>query len=242
MDILNNLKYLRELDDASALLVIETAFEEIDQLLDEAELEAGGQEGSPELPTEWEHALLLERTKLEAEARMIHDRAGLGDIRKGEGDVDDEAQSEASGAADDPGATDRIEERQCAACLENFCFEEALSLTCGYHYCRECLTEFFTGAAKDETRYPPRCCQPISHEGARPFLSLETMCQYQEKRVEWNTKDRIYCSRKKCSAFISPEYVRGKEATCSKCQKVTCSKCKKSAHGEDTECSLDEEM
>jgi len=41
-------------------------------------------------------------------------------------------------------------------------------------------------------------------------------------------------------AFISAEYIRGKEAIRSKYQKATCSKCKKRVHGEGVECSQDE--
>jgi hypothetical protein len=138
--------------------------------------------------------------------------------------------------------SDTAEQRTCSVCMEDFIWFYVASLPCGHHYCSACLTEMFKGAMVDESRYPPRCCEPISVEEGLPFLHWKVMRDYLEKKVEWDTKDRTYCSNKECLTFIRPKNIRKKKAKCPKCGTKTCSKCKKAAHNKNEPCLEDQEL
>ena len=50
--------------------------------------------------------------------------------------------------------------------------------------------------------------------------------EYRSIILETETKNKVYCSYKKCSAFIPPPSIKGKNATCQKCSRQTCTRCK----------------
>ena len=60
--------------------------------------------------------------------------------------------------------------------------------------------------------------------------------EYKSIMMETETKNKVYCSYKKCSAFIPPPSIKGKNATCQKCSRQTCTRCKMASHGK-TPCS-----
>ena len=124
----------------------------------------------------------------------------------------------------------------CNICMENHPSDDTASFACNHHCCRECLNEIYKGATDDETRYPPRCCQPIPIEQSRRLLKADVLGNFLDKQVEWESKDRIYCSNRKCSAFIRPENIQGKKAKCLKCGTSTCADCKKAAHSSKRPC------
>ena len=127
-----------------------------------------------------------------------------------------------------------VRKETCNVCLDEYFWYLVLTLACGHHFCGECITELFKGATKDESRYPPRCCEPIPLEQGQTIVHWEAMDEYMEKKVEWDTlaKNRTYCSNTECGAFIRPQQVnvRGRTATCHKCGRKTCTKCKAEQH------------
>jgi hypothetical protein len=103
-------------------------------------------------------------------------------------------------------------------------------LPCNHSYCTSCLTEIFTAAVNQEPNYPPRCCEPIPLYIARPFLSRRLARDYEEKKEEWECKDRTYCSNPDCGRWISPEFCEEKNGLCQHCSLVTCRLRKAAAH------------
>lgn len=126
----------------------------------------------------------------------------------------------------------------CNVCMENHPPGDTVAFACNHHCCRECLNEIYKGATADETRYPPRCCQPIPIEQSRRLLESHVLRNFLDKQMEWETKekDRIYCSNKTCSRFIRPENVRGRDAKCQRCGMRTCADCKQAAHSSRRPC------
>ncbi|KAK4243236.1 hypothetical protein C7999DRAFT_36445 [Corynascus novoguineensis] len=67
---------------------------------------------------------------------------------------------------------------------------------CSHYYCRGCLASLFQASMLDEALFPPRCCrEPILLDPNRKFLTAELAGQFQAKKVEFETKDRMYCHR-----------------------------------------------
>jgi hypothetical protein len=67
----------------------------------------------------------------------------------------------------------------------------------------------------------------------RTFLTVELLKQYEQKKVEFETPDRTYCSNPLCSAFIRREDITNERATCPDCRAVICTTCKAPSHEDD---------
>lgn len=136
-----------------------------------------------------------------------------------------------------------IPQSECVICEDQLPFFEVATLSCNHEICRGCLQHMFLAAIKDESRYPPRCCDeiPVDDNEVALYLSSNTnidiVTQYKNKKIEWDTKDRIYCSREDCALFIPSENIVDGVATCSTCGAGTCVICKEASHGGD--CPMD---
>ncbi|CZR55113.1 uncharacterized protein PAC_04999 [Phialocephala subalpina] len=136
----------------------------------------------------------------------------------------------------------KIDKRECIICLDIVVFFEVAKLPCGHECCRSCLVDMFTSSLVDESRYPPKCCDGIPPDAkeVRLFLSADIIKEFEEKKIEWETKDRTYCSNLECGKFIRLENITHGLATCPTCKTVTCTLCGEGAH--DTGCPKDEAL
>ncbi|KAH0359485.1 hypothetical protein KCU65_g9938, partial [Aureobasidium melanogenum] len=129
----------------------------------------------------------------------------------------------------------------CVACTDTLPWSRILEAPCGHHYCSECLSELFELSMKDETLYPPRCCQrTIPLEDAKLVLDPKLVRNFEHKSIELDTKDRTYCFDPRCSAFIPAEHIADDVTGCPDCGKRTCAVCKAAAHRGD--CPHDEAL
>lgn len=114
---------------------------------------------------------------------------------------------------------------------------------CDHQYCRACLRQMLIIAAKNEPQYPPRCCgNPIKTDGvASKVLSKKELHEYNEKSVEWSTKNRLYCANRKCARFIPPANIEDEHGTCKSCAKITHVTCHLLAHP-NVDCPKDEAL
>lgn len=125
-------------------------------------------------------------------------------------------------------------EIQCVACREDKRFFDVIEGHCGHGYCKPCLQELFYQACRDESLFPPRCCrEPFELRDVQIFLTKELKDQFERAKGEFDTRDRTYCSRITCSAFIPAHSLEGDTATCSACGTETCTICKSLAHEGD---------
>ncbi|KAJ6164938.1 hypothetical protein N7470_003610 [Penicillium chermesinum] len=103
---------------------------------------------------------------------------------------------------------------------------------CGHEYCGECLKQMLLVATKDEERYPPRCCGnniPIVVASAK-VLSKKQLKEFNERSIEWSTKDRLYCANARCARFIPPSKITNEHGTCKACNTKTHAICRLVAH------------
>jgi hypothetical protein len=130
--------------------------------------------------------------------------------------------------------TARAQYRRCTACQEYIRFFDTARVPCNHEYCRDCLQDLFHASMTDDSLFPPRCCRrPITTGSVRIFLTAELIKQYEQKKVEFDTPDRTYCSNPLCSAFIRSEAITNEQASCPDCGTTTCTLCKATSHGGD---------
>ena len=119
----------------------------------------------------------------------------------------------------------------CVACTERWLKSYTYSAPCRHRYCPECLTVLFDNATKDESMYPPRCCeQVIPLASVRSIISTELADTFADKAEEYETLDRTYCVNPSCGRFIPPSVMSHNHAGCHKCGTSTCARCKKKYH------------
>ncbi|KAH7179282.1 uncharacterized protein B0J16DRAFT_416967 [Fusarium flagelliforme] len=133
--------------------------------------------------------------------------------------------------------------KQCMVCGNRYSELGTFEARCGCIWCQNCLVERIELSMRDESCFPPECCGPstiLIHYWS-PLISRKLLDRYLEKEVEFRTANRIYCSDKVCSTFITPLSIElaGGIARCSRCKKRTCTFCKQDWH--EGICPVEEE-
>jgi hypothetical protein len=283
MEVTQNLRILEELDNETAVTIIQLALEELSQLLE-------SDQGTNQQGTNSEARRRLERQRDELQRQFRRrgrtavatgGQASFASTRPAPEPVNTRPQQARTNetltrggpstsmhqipgawpspplppqpptAAQQPPGV-RTSRRQdepspqtmCHICRDDYILTEVVTLTCRHHCCRECLNELYRGATADESRYPPRCCanQPLALEQSRPLINAQILRDFLEKKVEWDTQNRTYCSNRNCGSFIPPGNIRGKDARCTRCRTRTCAECKRAAHDMNTPCGNDGEL
>lgn len=127
----------------------------------------------------------------------------------------------------------------CVVCQDPIHGRE-IHAPCGHYYDIDCVTDLFRSATRDETLFPPRCCgKNIPFTRVRSHLSRTFVRSFQEKRAEFSTLKRVYCSSPTCSRFLGPiseGVFGGRVYTCPEqgCRRRTCGKCREQHSGDRT--------
>ncbi|KAI7341184.1 hypothetical protein KC315_g309 [Hortaea werneckii] len=133
---------------------------------------------------------------------------------------------------------------QCAVCRDEAEYEDCnnfCQVPFEHWYCDDCLQRLFNLVLTDESLFPPRCCQkPFEYPAIKPHLPEELAALFEAKKEELGNKNRIYCSRPTCSAFIGMDHRDGRVAVCPDCKSETCMACKGPMH--EDECPVDEAL
>ncbi|KAL8925502.1 MAG: hypothetical protein Q9172_002219 [Xanthocarpia lactea] len=118
----------------------------------------------------------------------------------------------------------------CIICDDELPQEGILRLSCGDEYCHVCLVDLFNSAMRDESLFPPRCCEEIPLSIVQHLLPPDFISIFRMRKVELDTPSRTYCANSVCSEFIQPGDIDGDTASCSDCWMQTCIICKQHAH------------
>lgn len=136
--------------------------------------------------------------------------------------------------------------RECYICMVDVKYSQTTEVgDCNHVWCRTCLTEMFDLAAKNESNYPIRCCasttaMALDLPGVVSLVGRAAISAIQAKVVEYGTEDKTYCHEPRCSAFIAPDTINERQATCGACQQNTCAQCKAEYHEDKCDRANDE--
>ena len=117
--------------------------------------------------------------------------------------------------------------------------ETLIYIPCGHVLDPGCLRALFEHASRDESLFPPKCCQiPVPLAAARTHLAPELAAKFEARAREFRTPSRVYCARRACGAFIGPatEAAIGLRCTVPGCGAETCGRCKELAHASNKVC------
>jgi hypothetical protein len=130
----------------------------------------------------------------------------------------------------------KLIQRDCTACTDTYPEWDIVRFPCEHYYCAKCVAELFESAAKDESRFPPKCCgKAIPLSVVKGSLTSVQILRFERKSIEYATPNRTYCSS--CSTFIEPNSIEGDVAACVQCYQKTCVNCKYKSH--EGECPED---
>ena len=119
----------------------------------------------------------------------------------------------------------------CTACLSPLAIKDLIETPCRHRYCPDCLHTLFKRAMKDETLFPPACCgDKIPIGMASKHLPKRFIRHYKAKSLELKIRNKTYCHKPACSAFIAPHSIHNGHAHCQRCGSVTCGVCKSAWH------------
>ena len=85
-------------------------------------------------------------------------------------------------------------QKECAVCLENQPVSRIYTTPCNHPYCHTCVFAMFTDALRDDTLFPPKCCQmELPIDSIRATLGVDLVLRSSRKLVEVRTIDKTYC-------------------------------------------------
>ncbi|KAH7118407.1 hypothetical protein EDB81DRAFT_667810 [Dactylonectria macrodidyma] len=145
------------------------------------------------------------------------------------------ARTESSTSAASYHTTSEHEDhRECVICENPHSPDGVVNNPCSHDYRHSCLVDLVKAAIRDESLFPPPCCgKPVPVDANSSLLPHQILKDFVAKKLEYGTKDRTYCHRPACSAFIPPDAIANAVATCVECKHKTCVTCKTVAHGGD---------
>lgn len=143
---------------------------------------------------------------------------------------------------------------ECAFCKEQCPMSSTFSTPCSHYVCRSCITRNVEICTRDETTYPPKCCDRKlpSHDVVKLLRDPSLRARYERKCAEYDTpiRDRIYCC--KCTDFLGSKDTTGASSSsssalvvpystlirsvahgalhCRRCFITTCTACRQAAH------------
>lgn len=77
-------------------------------------------------------------------------------------------------------------------------------------------------------------------DSVRTIIQTELAVEFEAKREELGTRNRVYCSDAICAIFIRQAHISGDIATCPTCQEKTCVRFKSASH--DGDCPADADL
>lgn len=112
----------------------------------------------------------------------------------------------------------------------------AVRVPCGHHYDIDCLRDLIQASTRDESLFPPQCCQQSIPRGLfEPHLDFSLSALFSEKSIEFGTLKRVYCARPTCSRFLGPRTISGAPyifiCAIKTCCTQTCSRCRQEVKG-----------
>ncbi|KZT20950.1 hypothetical protein NEOLEDRAFT_812829 [Neolentinus lepideus HHB14362 ss-1] len=129
-----------------------------------------------------------------------------------------------------PVLSDRAPVNNCVAC-QDYITDTEIRAPCGHYYDKLCVLSFFEASTRDESLFPPRCCQKAIPLGlVRPYMTDAFAILFAGKSTEFQTpiSKRVYCANPSCSSFLGAQVGATCVMTCPepRCGCKTCITCK----------------
>ncbi|KAI0089519.1 hypothetical protein BDY19DRAFT_942682 [Irpex rosettiformis] len=126
-----------------------------------------------------------------------------------------------------------FKKHECVACQHMVMDTNAVRVPCGHFYDIPCLLSLVKASTRDESIFPPRCCQDtVPSSLFEKHMDTQLSRLFSLKTQEFSTPKRVYCARVTCNRFLGPR-TKSKngpphayDCTESGCTTRTCSRCR----------------
>ncbi|KAI9057163.1 hypothetical protein FKP32DRAFT_1661796 [Trametes sanguinea] len=136
---------------------------------------------------------------------------------------------------------DDSEVQTCVICRDDI-DGPVVHAPCGDTYDVDCLVSLYRAATVDESLFPPSCCrQAFDFQEVRPYMHSQLVKLVDKKTIEFGTKNRVYCHRPTCSAFLGAATAAVTRLLCTTCWHYTCGHCKGAEHNASVRCTSAED-
>ena len=138
----------------------------------------------------------------------------------------------------------QVEVPECPGCTDEVSPAEAIYLSCGDAWHRDCLNNNFRHALISRNNWPAKCCDQNDHinpQALEAYLDDDVAIMISERQEEYESTYRIYCSNLACGTYIGDDVAHhaiGSYVTCPSCSATTCKvcKCPESQHDDFDDC------
>ncbi|KAI0639213.1 hypothetical protein C8Q77DRAFT_46361 [Trametes polyzona] len=127
----------------------------------------------------------------------------------------------------------------CVSCTQSI-RRTSVRVTCGHTFDMKCFLDRCWGAARDESMFPPSCCQkPFNLRLYEQALGRDLIDLLERKRKEFGirTIDRVYCHQRTCPTFVGVVTPSATNYRCPKCGADTCGHCEEKGHYSGIQCT-----
>ncbi|RPA98372.1 hypothetical protein L873DRAFT_1688180 [Choiromyces venosus 120613-1] len=115
---------------------------------------------------------------------------------------------------------------ECASCKEDQKKGKMIQLDCLHQFCTRCMEESIKNSMRDETLFPPSCCQAeIPQKVIKSTLTKQDQELYMSKTQEFRIprSERFYCPEETCKSWIPPSAIgEGAVINCATCRTYIC--------------------
>jgi len=127
---------------------------------------------------------------------------------------------------------DQGQGEECPGCTDMVYGVEAVFISCGHAWHRDCLNGNFRQALLSRSNWPAKCCAQtdrIDHTAIGWVLDDDVAVMLSERQDAYNSSNPVFCSNLECGRFIPDSIVENGQTywvSCPSCAKTTCKLCK----------------
>ena len=115
----------------------------------------------------------------------------------------------------------------CTGCADDGPPKEMIHTKCGHSYCFGCTKQYVQVSLRPDSTFPPSCCDlPLTLAMIKDHVTLDVIRQYIAKQDEIANACSLRCAQPSCKTMIPQDKIENSKGICPTCHKHTCRNCK----------------
>ena len=115
----------------------------------------------------------------------------------------------------------------CTGCADDGPHKEMIHTKCGHSYCFGCTKQYVQVSLRPDSTFPPSCCDlPLTLAMIKDHVSPDVIRQYIAKQDEIANACSLRCAQPSCKTMIPQDKIENSKGICPTCHNHTCRNCK----------------